>query len=76
MSVDDNLAPPSNIFSIEYGLFKPASISHFNVCGTSDTCVGYSFLIIVNISSVLYLFNKRTVNPSITARKITLSPEI
>ena len=40
------------------------------------TCVGYSFLIIVNISSVLYLFNKRTVNPSITARKITLSPEI
>jgi acyl-CoA synthetase (AMP-forming)/AMP-acid ligase II len=27
-------------------------------------------------TTVLYLFNKRTVNPSITARKITLSPEI
>ena len=41
-------------FSIENGWLNPASISHLSVCGTKDTCVGLSALIIANIVCVLY----------------------
>ena len=65
INVVDNLAPPSNIFSIENGWFNPASISHLSVCGTSDIWVGPSSLMIDNIVCVLYFSNIRTVKPQL-----------